>query len=39
MQRLEGVTNRAVERVVGLLQGLPVAGNKRAGLVKAQELV
>ena len=39
MQQLEGVADRAAERVVGLPQGLLVAGNKRVGLVKAQELV
>ena len=39
MQQPEGVADRAAEQVVGLLQGLPVAGNKRVGLVKAQELV
>ena len=39
MQQLEGVVDGAVERVVGGSQGLPVADNKRVGLVKAQELV
>ena len=39
MQQLEGVADRATERVVGFPQGLPVAGNKWVGLVKAQELV
>ena len=38
-QQLEGVADRAAGQVVGLPQGLPVAGNKRVGLVKAQELV
>ena len=30
-QQLEGVADRAAGWVVGLLQGLPVAGNKRVG--------
>ena len=38
-QQLEGVADRATEWVVCLPQGLPVAGNKRDGMVKAQELV
>ena len=39
VQQLERVADRAAEQVVGLPQGLPVASNKRVGLVKAQELV
>ena len=39
MQQPEGVADSAVERVVGLPQGLSMAGNKRVGLVMAQELV
>ena len=39
MQQLEQVADRAAEQVVGLPQGRPVAGKKRVGLVKAQELV
>ena len=39
MQQPEGVANSAVERVVGLPQGLAVAGSKRVGLVTARELV
>ena len=39
MQQPEGVADSAVERVVGLSQGLAVAGNKRVGLVMVQELV
>ena len=38
-QQLEGFADRDVECVVGLPQGLPVAGNKRVGLVKAQDMV
>ena len=36
---LEGVVDSAVERVVGLPQGLVVADNNEVGLVVAQELV
>ena len=36
---LEGVVDSAVERVVGLPQGLAVADNKEVGIVAAQELV
>ena len=39
MQQPEGVADSAVERVVGLPQGLVVAGNRRVGLVNAQDLV
>ena len=39
MQQPEGVADNAVERVVGLLQRLAVAGSKRVGHVTAQELV
>ena len=39
MQQPEGVADSAVERVVGLPQGLAVAGSKWVGLVTAQELV
>ena len=38
-QLLEGVVDSAVERVVGLPQGLAVADNNEVGLVVAQELV
>ena len=36
---LEGVVDSAVERVVGLPQGLAVADNNEVGIVAAQELV
>ena len=36
---LEGVVDSAVERVVGLPQGLAVADNNEVGMVAAQELV
>ena len=36
---LEGVVDSAVERVVGLPQGLAVADNNEVGIVVAQELV
>ena len=39
VQLLEGVVDSAVERVVGLPQGLAVADNNEVGLVLAQELV
>ena len=39
MQQPEGVADNAVERVVGLSQGLAMAGNKLVGPVNAQELV
>ena len=38
-QLLEGVVDSAVERVVGLPQGLVVADNNEVGIVAAQELV
>ena len=38
MQQLEGFADRTAEPVVDVPQGLPVADNKRVGLVKAQEL-
>ena len=39
VQLLEGVVDSAVERVVGLPQGLAMAGNNEVELVMAQELV
>ena len=39
VQQPEGVADSAVEWVVGLPQGLAVAGSKRVGLVTVQELV
>ena len=39
MQQPEGVADSAVERVVGLSQGLPVTGNNEVGLVTMQELL
>ena len=39
VQLLEGVVDSAVERVVGLPQGMAVADNNEVGLVVAQELV
>ena len=39
MQQPEGVADSAVERVVGLPQGLPVMSNNEVGIVMAQELV
>ena len=39
VQRLEGVVDSAMERVVGLPQRLAVADNNTFGLVAAQELV
>ena len=39
VQLLEGVVDIAVERVVGLPQGLAVAGNNEVELMTAQELV
>ena len=38
-QLLEGVVDRAVERVVGSPQGQAVADNNEVGIVAAQELV
>ena len=39
MQQPEGVVDSALEQVVGLPQGLAMAGSKRVGLVTAQEMV
>ena len=39
VQLLEGVVDSAVERVVGLPQGLAMADNNEVGIVAAQELV
>ena len=39
VQLLEGVVDSAVERVVGLPQGLAVVDNNEVGIVAAQELV
>ena len=39
VQLLGGVVDSAVERVVGLPQGLAVADNKEVGIVVVQELV